>query len=665
MHQSKSLMHWILLGLVFYCLHLKADVVQFPVDAKKLNFTNIYENARLKNPLSLWRRLEVDQKYEDCLKKAPTLYQKNKMIQGWVLVVWGKCLNEYSNKKYDKKFVLNFFDIILRNESVITKGAWQSSMTVQGQKIVEASVSYLENSKNSNSDKKLSEKLKAVLELYDHWLTTNSKKWYYSQMENGLPSLTFSPKVKTATSDQVMSGMEQPTQTIQTIDDLKKWKDDGVVSHIESAMGAIRNSYRKMEYDKIVDIAPIIRDVIQYSNLFSEYLLVLGRSHEMLGNYNKAIEFFNLIKNKNQNSSEFEEALLRSGLCYLRLEKYKEAVSVFEYLVSLDRDKYNVTGRYWWLRSLEYAADPREISEKQKFVSDFSFSYYGLKIRSELDGGKLNAGKPSELPKVKWVLSEKNRLVWNRFKELSKIGWILEAQNEILELKWPQNPLVVFYITEVLSEASLYPSSVKMMAPLLESYKEVRSVDWLKRIYPYRYSQWIEKESLKNKIDAHLIYSLIRQESSFGLKALSSSQAAGLMQMIQPTALDVAEKLKLKIIFPDDLYRPEINIPMGTFYISAVIKEMNQNIPLALAGYNAGPSRVKTFLNFRKETQGLLTADKDPVPRGIEDIWIDELPWLETTGYVKSILRNMLVYELIKKREITYRSDFWRDFILK
>jgi soluble lytic murein transglycosylase len=331
----------------------------------------------------------------------------------------------------------------------------------------------------------------------------------------------------------------------------------------------------------------------------------------------------------------------------------------------MDREKYDITGRYWWLRTLQYTKDSREIDEKTKFANDFPFSYYGLRIKAELNNGKIKTAKGGDMSAISWSVTGKSAETWQRFTKLSELGWVLEAQQEMQSFTWPQNPLKVFYISMLLAKADLHPLTVRNVTPLLETYSDVRFIDAIKGIYPKTYLSMIVKEKDRYQLHEHLILSLIRQESSFGLKALSTSQAAGLMQMIQPTALEVADRLKMKIEFPEDLYRPEVNIPMGVFYIHQVIKEMNYHVPLALAGYNAGPHKIKTFVNQRDVTKKIFETVQDKDYPGLEDLWIDELPWAETTGYVKSILRNALIYELIAKGEYQYRPDFWRDFILR
>ncbi|MCB0368238.1 MAG: lytic transglycosylase domain-containing protein [Bdellovibrionales bacterium] len=238
---------------------------------------------------------------------------------------------------------------------------------------------------------------------------------------------------------------------------------------------------------------------------------------------------------------------------------------------------------------------------------------------------------------------------------------MLEAQVELKSLPIPSNPVNLYYFSILLSKAYQHPLSVRIMNQLLEATHDIRNLEMLKSIYPLTYSNRIKVEAKKYGIDSVLIMSLIRQESAFGLKALSTSQAAGLMQMIQPTAMEVAERLKLKIQFPEDLYRPEVNIPMGTFYYSDILKDFNGHVPLALASYNAGPHKIKTFLSLRDETKNL--AQKASFDWQ-DDLWVDELPWAETTGYVKSILRNTLIYELIEGKKLSSKPDFWRDFVV-
>jgi hypothetical protein len=98
------------------------------------------------------------------------------------------------------------------------------------------------------------------------------------------------------------------------------------------------------------------------------------------------------------------------------------------------------------------------------------------------------------------------------------------------------------------------------------------------------YAAQIEAASQKYGVPAPLIAAVIKQESGFQANAHSSANAMGLMQMIPSTAASMG------VTNP---YDPNQSIDGGTKYLAGLIKEFNGNIPLALAGYNAGPGAVK------------------------------------------------------------------------
>lgn len=662
-----------LLVVLLIAFSTRAEVINlsFPKDLKQYRFENVFESKKLKHPLALWRRSEIDKKYKDCIIKGPSYITKNKVIAGWIFSVWSTCVYKASQDKFDEKVVLTFLDNIRIHNQKNLNGPWRNSILNQTQKIILLSISIIEKEPKKNI--KLKNKLLSVLELDDAYQNSEIYLWFQAQLDSKLPSFNIASKSKRIWEANEV--VEAPSKNkLMTLEEYMNAAVSNAVlgtaqftqiAQIEPILDSIKWTYRKMDYKKIADLAPRLETLYKNSELYRDYAMILGRTFHFLGEYSKSLEYFQIVLDFYADSADYEEALFRSGLVSLRKNDPKTAQKYLQRLVQLDRDKYDITGRYWWLRCLQYNKDPKELDEKYKFVSDFPFSFYGLRIKAELNNGRIKPPSGLDVPSIKWTLTGRTAEVWERFIKLSELGWVLEAQQEMQTFSWPQNPLKVFYLSKVLSKANLYPLSVKTVTPLLESYSEVRSLDAIKDIYPKSYLNLILKEKNKYLLHENLILSLIRQESSFGLKALSTSNAAGLMQMIQPTAMEVADNLRMKIEFPDDLYRPEINVPMGVFYIHQVIKEMNFNVPLGLAGYNAGPHKIRVFLNQRDVTRKIFETAQEKDYPGLEDVWIDELPWAETTGYVKSILRNILIYELIDKGEYQYRPDFWRDFILK
>lgn len=90
----------------------------------------------------------------------------------------------------------------------------------------------------------------------------------------------------------------------------------------------------------------------------------------------------------------------------------------------------------------------------------------------------------------------------------------------------------------------------------------------------------------KHGIDADLLYSLIRAESSFNAKAVSNKGARGLMQLMP----DTASKLGVK-----DSFDPQANVDGGTRYLRELLARYDNDLAKALAAYNAGPQRVDQY----------------------------------------------------------------------
>jgi soluble lytic murein transglycosylase-like protein len=95
----------------------------------------------------------------------------------------------------------------------------------------------------------------------------------------------------------------------------------------------------------------------------------------------------------------------------------------------------------------------------------------------------------------------------------------------------------------------------------------------------------IKQASKRFGIDAHFIKAIIRAESGFDHKAISSKGAQGLMQLMPGTADDMAV---------EDPFDPEANIFGGTRYFSLLLKRFKNDKILALAAYNAGPEAVES-----------------------------------------------------------------------
>lgn len=156
-----------------------------------------------------------------------------------------------------------------------------------------------------------------------------------------------------------------------------------------------------------------------------------------------------------------------------------------------------------------------------------------------------------------------------------------------------------------------------------------------RRFYPVKYMNYIKTYSAEYDVDPYLIMSIIKAESNFEHEAVSNRQASGLMQLMEPTALWLAEKMNLPDFQYSGITEPELNIKMGCFYVAYLLELYEGNEKNALAAYNAGEGTVSRWL-----------ADKACSKDGKTLTYI---PYPETRRYITQVTNNQKVYQLLYK----------------
>ncbi|MCX7780139.1 MAG: lytic transglycosylase domain-containing protein [Negativicutes bacterium] len=112
------------------------------------------------------------------------------------------------------------------------------------------------------------------------------------------------------------------------------------------------------------------------------------------------------------------------------------------------------------------------------------------------------------------------------------------------------------------------------------------------------YAQHINRYAKQYGISAKLVAAVMEAESSFQPQALSRAGAYGLMQVIPGTWELVNKEYQIcqgrhqGECTASCYFDPELNIGIGTAYLSQLTKRFEQNIILAIAAYNAGPGAV-------------------------------------------------------------------------
>lgn len=156
----------------------------------------------------------------------------------------------------------------------------------------------------------------------------------------------------------------------------------------------------------------------------------------------------------------------------------------------------------------------------------------------------------------------------------------------------------------------------------------------LEIVYPRPFRATVEKYAKQYDVDPLFIWSIMKQESGFNPSVSSWVGAAGLMQLMPSTAAGEAKRMGLKNY---RLYSVEDNVAMGASHISGLIARYGKSLDRVAAAYNAGAG------NVNKWDQRFEPCD--------DDVWMECVPFQETNGYVKNVLRNYAVYRLLYEAE--------------
>ncbi len=148
--------------------------------------------------------------------------------------------------------------------------------------------------------------------------------------------------------------------------------------------------------------------------------------------------------------------------------------------------------------------------------------------------------------------------------------------------------------------------------------------------FPFPFRAAIEHYSKEQGLDPFLVAALIRQESEFNIHSISPARAYGLMQVLPSTGHGLAKHFGIRRFSSGELLTADRNVQLGTYFFKTLLDNNGGEPEIALAAYNAGPSRSalwRTWGPFHEPAE-----------------FTEIVPFHETRGYIQIVLRNADVY---------------------
>ncbi|MFA5097378.1 MAG: transglycosylase SLT domain-containing protein [Candidatus Margulisiibacteriota bacterium] len=327
------------------------------------------------------------------------------------------------------------------------------------------------------------------------------------------------------------------------------------------------------------------------------------------------------------------------GFALYKKKKYAQAVSVFSQAESL----YPVRDSgpkclFWQAKSAEKLGRSKDALELYRRASQrYPYTYYGYRALAKL------REKPAsfELRSQEGAQNLPDNIHMKKFKELFDAGFYKEAAEEAAAAeRIEEDPAKKRAAGVCVARAAAAGRDWKRAIRAVEiqvldciysgSLDEVDKESWLLS-FPRGYEKEVYSFAEKHGVDPYLMFALIREESRFNSKGLSRAFARGLTQIIPRTGKLIAKALNIDPYHTLRLFEPELNVEMGAYYLSQMLKLYSGNEYLALAAYNGGSGSVKKWL---KRT-------------GASDIdeFVENIGFSETRAYVKKVMRSYWEYK--------------------
>ena len=357
--------------------------------------------------------------------------------------------------------------------------------------------------------------------------------------------------------------------------------------------------------------------------------------HEFFGRKEEAIQLYNSVIRQFPKSQVRDDAAWRLAWLYYQNGDLATAAAAFKSLESQSKNgPFAVAALYWQARVTEKLGELESARQLHRQIIDGAAeSYYQmLSLRALKRLGEtvneVKSNKAAVTPEADPPIAPDLMFHLTRARVLASLALrqLAVAELDAVDRQSKPNSALRAFLMREYFQTAAYGRSLQLANQLPSSRPE-------RDLYRYPLAFWdlIQQKAQDRDLDPYLVLGLIRQESLFDTRARSPATALGLMQLIQPTAARIAKQLGLPAPTQETLFEPETNLTLGTQYLKDLLQRYSNNWHKALAAYNAGEAAVDRW-------------EKEIVTDDIEE-FVERIPYVETRGYVKLVLRNQQIYK--------------------
>ena len=357
----------------------------------------------------------------------------------------------------------------------------------------------------------------------------------------------------------------------------------------------------------------------------------IGRSFMWEREYAMAITFFDDAIKNFPFTKEGRESLAFKGACQVRLGKNAEAAKTYEQYTIMFPTGERIESSY--LNIIDALREAKKYDEANAWVDKTRQRFGGLpsavnalfaRLRMEMFQQKfaqalITADTLNSLNDYSDTMTSRNEVTYLKGFALEKLGRKGEA--------------VAIYSTISNNLTSYHGGLAEERLSKLNAAKVKLtniSKSNLAKEYPALYRAELLRYAKSRGIDPRFVLAIMKQESSFRANAKSPAAARGLLQLVLDTAIKYNKQAGFANFKDDDLYRPDVNIAIGSYYIAELKKEFGGLYEAVAASYNGGEDNALRWLSR--------SNPKDAA------IFTSEVGFSESKNYVFKVMGNYRVY---------------------
>ncbi len=340
-----------------------------------------------------------------------------------------------------------------------------------------------------------------------------------------------------------------------------------------------------------------------------------------------------------QDGALVAQATWRLGWAAYRAGDYTEARRQLEHMAEAEKDPVGrLQPLYWSARAAERAGSQGAAQALVQLAQEWPLAYYGWRAAERVAG----EGLPAPDPTPAAVDPGPARLGpgdLERPRILLVAGLEQPAQEELARAAARAGGLGDrLAVARLLDQAGAFERAQALVAAgnaeALAKAPEPALVELWRTAWPDAYADLVRAAiPAEAKVEPALVWAIMREESGYRPHVVSSAGARGLLQLMPDTGARLAAEAGLATFSPDDLFEPAVNVRLGALYLDQLLRRFDGRFSAAIGSYNAGPDAVTRWL-----------AERGGID---DDEWVESIPYDQTRGYVRRVLRSLHAYRVL------------------